>query len=163
MFSIVSARLLRFVLVPSLALWIAGTGCLIGCNRNVVAATSTGAGHHDANTVVAADACATQKAHDCCAKTRRRTASKQAEANNNTAIDFLTSTRGTTGVLGCPLAANRALVLANPGSIQPPGVVSIAFATDPRNDPTVSIFSQTEYLIPPNRGHTYLRCCVFLI
>jgi hypothetical protein len=161
MFSIVSAKLIRFVLTPSLALWIAGAGCLLGCNRNVLAATSTG--HpHDANTVVADDACASQQAHECCAKKQKRAASPQAETNSNTAIDFFTPTRDR-DALGCPLAANRAVVLAKSESMQPPAVMAIASLADTRFDPTERVFSQTSRLIPPNHGHTYLRCCVFLI
>jgi hypothetical protein len=161
MFFFVSAKLIRFVLAPSLALWIAGTGCLLGCNRNVLAATSTGQ-IHDANTVVAADACAGEKAHDCCAKRDKRAASPQVETNPNTAIDFFAPTRET-GARGCPLAANRAVVLAKSESMQPPAVMAIASLADARIGPTEIVLGQTARLIPPNRGHTYLRCCVFLI
>jgi hypothetical protein len=161
MFSFVSAHLVRFVLAPALALWIAGTGCLLGCNKNVLAATSTGQLHH-ANTVVAADACASQKAHDCCAKRRKRAAAPPVETNRDTAINFFTPT-GNTGTRGCPLAANRAVVLAKSESMQPPAVMAIASLAERRIAPPESSFGHTERHIPPNRGHTYLRCCVFLI
>lgn len=162
MFSIASAKTTRLVLVPLLVLWTAGTGCLIGCERMVMAVGWTADNAHAVNTVVA-DACASQSGHDCCAKSAKRSASTVQSVVNDSANDFVLPVKDPSEALACPLAVNRMAVIWKAGSIEPPADATIAQQAPTDSSSSSRASGASPYLIPPNRGHTYLRCCVFLI
>lgn len=89
--SFLSTRFARFVMSPLLAVWVAGGGCLFGCEGKILAAVQNTAGifashvagaHHlptgelfeseataHQQTVEEGASCASGKAHHCCAKT----------------------------------------------------------------------------------------------
>lgn len=159
MFFLASAKFTRLALVPLLAFWIAGTGCLLGCERMVAAANH---GTH-LDTIVAGDSCASQKGHDCCAKRNNSKSLPVTVSETPSSIDFFLPSKDASGAFGCPLAANRAVVLGKAGTIQPPAVETIGARLPLYSSVNELRASTTETLFPPNRGHTYLRCCVFLI
>ncbi len=66
-------KIVRGFLAMTLGLWIAGAGCLLGCEGMMTAVASEGnvAAPHEASdlsVVVSGEACASAKTHDCCAK-----------------------------------------------------------------------------------------------
>src|SRR5918994_6854854 len=69
-------RLVRNLAVITLAFWLAGAGCLLGCEGLAVAAPdqhqSSASGSHGASSlVVEGDACASTESHSCCKKKSR--------------------------------------------------------------------------------------------
>lgn len=168
-----SIRIVRVTLALAVAFWMAGAGCLLGC-ENMIAAASSGEVQSQGNdlTIVASgDACASRRSHDCCASHAKKqprtshsaaTVPAAAEANSNSA---LTSVLGQTptSMRDCPLAINASAALSKTN--YDPSASPLLLARPSSFVPDVE--ELTRALSPqirlPNRGHTYLRCCVFLI
>ncbi len=168
-------RLFRKSAVVTLALWLAGAGCLLGCES---IATATPGEHHNLSSsskqsstlVVEADACASTEGHGCCKKksrAARRQPSAAPAAEMHAAADRdLTSRKltesTTSGMKACPLAISRALSVAKIGDSQKSAILASYYVL-----PSVAGREQKlalSTLSPlPNRGHTYLHCCSFLI
>lgn len=160
-----SATIVRFGLALALSLWIAGAGCMFGCESMVAAAqeprgaTEAQSTWHKVPTAVSGHACDSAESHDCCVKARK-------------AVTGRTETPETVGVasehglppemMRCPLAVNGAAVITKT-SKQIVAPVALSRASLPPEN----TFEQNAALSPPsrlpNRGHTYLCCCVFLI
>ncbi len=167
-------RLVRKLAVITLAFWLAGAGCLLGCEGLAAAApdqhhSSTPGSHTASSLVVEGDACASTESHSCCNKKSR--AAKNHPTAPAAPFQILTeressSTRlnesSTGGMKPCPFAISRAL--------------SVAKIRDSEVSATAASFQALQYhavreqkhalstLSPlPNRGHTYLFCCSFLI
>jgi hypothetical protein len=137
-------KTVRVLLAFALSFWVAGAGCLLGCEGMMTASASESSAvtHHatsDLNLVVSGDACASGKSHDCCAK-RNHSAQPKAQPTGK-----------------------RTVIAAKKGV----GETSAATTAAQTNLPTPSLFEQPAPLASrvrlPNRGHTYLRCCSFLI
>jgi hypothetical protein len=151
-----------------LSLWIAGIGCIMGCEGLLGAAIQPGSSGiqppaHATNEVVSGDACASDTSHHCCKKQTK--VERQTEDQRSATAARTMTYRSSSEVGGrCPLAVSRAVVLAK--KFQGKDVhASPAFGQS--IIPANGFLEQTTSLsIPPrlpNRGHTYLRCCVFLI
>ncbi len=201
-----SIRIIRVTLALAVACWMAGAGCLLGC-ENMVSAASAGhtlpTGDSDGTQaasaiVVSGDACASMKSHDCCANRGKQSVAAQrgkqyvaktaakplsqspVKLNANVArqpqVDALANQAPVlvervateaaapiSTMRDCPLAVNAtaALSKAKPDESGNAIVLTRAANTFP------SVREQLAALAPasalPNRGHTYLRCCVFLI
>jgi hypothetical protein len=175
-----SIRLVRLSLALAVAFWMAGAGCLLGCGNMVSAASSEVASSTSSPLIVAAgDACASMQSHDCCARHRAHAAAKPAAhpvsekltfvadagkkivADANDELKFIGQLPAT--MMDCPLAINATAALSKAGSDQ----ANVAL---PASSDSASLGNSTErtstFAAPlrlPNRGHTYLRCCVFLI
>ncbi len=163
-----STRLIRVALALTVAFWMAGAGCMLGCEGMVAsakseAATPTGS----VPVIVSGEACASKPGHDCCAKRGLKRTAAQAEvsANPQSAISAITiNLSGTSSpMMDCPLAVNATAVLSKAKQDQSSAALLLA-----RTDSSIpSLHEQATALSPPfrlpNRGHTYLRCCVFLI
>ena len=176
------AKLLRTSLAVILSLWIAGAGCMLGCQNMVayaagsVTAGTEPAGHHTA-VVVGGETCASNQSHDCCAKkqSEKKVEARKASALKSTARPSLQTAmlmsltasinpQHSDGRGECPLALSRAVAVTKPsGGNQTPAPVVLPL----RALPVETSVEQQPALFPlarlPNRGHTYLRCCVFLI
>lgn len=129
------------------------------------ASESVGMAHHaagDLNLVVSGDACASAKSHDCCAKRNHRTHPK-AQAGEGQAATLVETDPSSSEMTACPLAMTRTAVAAKNAG----GETSSATTVSPANLPSLNLLEQTAPLVTqvrlPNRGHTYLRCCSFLI
>lgn len=166
--TLTSTRIARFVLVPCLSLWIAGAGCMIGCEGVVAAAASvassiskTHSAHHSeqkATIVASGHACSSGGA-------KNASESKSAgEQTSKSETILLTVDGSSSGMMkDCPLAVSRAAIAAkirnNEIALAPEHTRSIL--------PSENALGRTSPLSTParltNRGHTYLRCCVFLI
>ena len=124
-------------------------------------------------TIVSGDACAAHGAHDCCAK--RKAETSQAKTHNTKRrlplkLEAVLAQREalnnipSNGVAECPLALSRAIAISKVGDRR-----DQTFANTVALEP-FTILPSSEFkaaLTPaarlPNLGHTYLRCCVFLI
>ena len=172
-------RIVRVALALAVALWMAGAGCLLGC-QNMIASAAASHGDsmgtsltppHSFKTVQAGDACASMQSHDCCARHgARQTASKpQAKAAVELKSAALRSVTGavefgpTSTMMDCPLAVNATAALAKARPDTSPTALAHTSAARPLRllQEQASALSAPPLL--PNRGHTYLRCCVFLI
>jgi len=158
-----------------LSFWIAGAGCMFGCqNMLAAAAVSNDATSlkQDHATIVSGDACASSGAHDCCAQkkatSRARTPVAVARPSLQTAalISQTESFRGDSSGSrkDCPLALSRAVAVTKSSDSKQ---VAVTFApalkalfVAPSPERQTSFASKARL---PNRGHTYLSCCVFLI
>lgn len=167
-----SARALQFALAPILSLWIAGAGCIMGCEGMVAAAAnalnSASAKHSDhlsaqKTTIVASGhACSSIGSHSCCSK---RTRESQPPAQQSDIANAPVAVGGTPSgsIKVCPLSVGKAAIAAkirNNKVAAGPVVENSILPAENFSDQTVSLSTPLRL---PNRGHTYLRCCVFLI
>lgn len=173
-----STKALRISLALLLSLWIAGAGCMLGCQSMVASAAASEpaetqpAGHHLAM-IVSGDACATNSSHDCCAK--KKAEAKKATEPESTAKPSLQTAallsqmesftpQPSSGMTECPLALSRAVAVAKTtGSKQLAAPVALTLRTLPVETSLQQHASLSPVARLPNRAHTYLRCCVFLI
>ena len=173
-----SIRIVRVSLALAVALWMAGFGCLLGCENMVSAQPSTESASSANSTaiVVTGEACASMQSHDCCAKRKANSTAKavakptadkgQVVASaGNIPSDSLFLALGTNipSMMDCPLAVNAtaALTKARPDQshLALPSRTEVASLSNPSEQ--ISAFARPLRL--PNRGHTYLHCCSFLI
>jgi len=170
-------RFVRVALALAVALWMAGAGCLLGCENMIAAAANHSDSatsltpSHSLTTVATGDACASVQSHDCCAKHgARRTVSKtSAKATVRSKSDASTSVTGavdfgpTSTMMDCPLAVNATAALSKAKPDTSPTALAHTSAAQrlPLLQEQASALSAPRLLL--NRGHTYLRCCVFLI
>ena len=160
-------KMVRVVLAVALAFWVAGAGCLLGCEgmMTVAASESNAVTHHatsDPNLVVSGEACASAKSHDCCAK-RNHSAQPKAQPAAKQVATLVETDPASSAMSDCPLAMSRTVVVAKKGARETNSATIVANA----NLSTQNLIEQPAPLISqvrlPNRGHTYLRCCSFLI
>ena len=156
-----SIRVVRLALSLTVALWMAGAGCLLGCGNMTAMAAAP---ETDATVVVAAnDSCAAMHGHDCCAK-RAKTA-PQASSQDSVANEDLTAVEGdgiSSGAMDCPMAVNASAALSKVQN-DDTSVALLPAAGEVLSHATEQLRPLAPPLRLPNRGHTYLRCCVFLI
>jgi hypothetical protein len=159
MFHLASRRIVRLTLAPMLALWVAGTGCLFGCEMRMQAAdetTSHAAGQ--AFTLVSGEACASSKSHDCCAKQNR---SKLGGVTGNASVGFGQSSSGL--MEPCPMAINATAVVSKIRTTKHVSLPAINYDLKAAQTKDAQHPSFATHFVLPNRGHTYLVCCTFLI
>lgn len=148
------AAFLRFVLAPALILWMAGVGCVFGCERgsaaraNVLAATA----------LSAAESCPARRTHDCC--TSKNAVVRKNISSPSLRIITLNELRSDL-VEGCPMSLNSKAAISK-GSTHDaePASDRESLASPIGSEPT---FLKANPLPVRNRSGTYLRCCVFLI
>lgn len=173
-----SSRFVRFILAPALGLWLTGVGCLLGCEGMIAtAAAAKGPGansphsHHSLATVASGESCSSNassvasgepnKSHNCCQKNRQEA---KADTDPLGVVTLLQSSASSSDASkDCPFASRKtAVVTKSRGGedglsrvIAHPLLFSqnLSEQPNPLSRPTLL----------PNRGHTYLRCCVFLI
>jgi hypothetical protein len=163
-----SIRVIRVSLGLAVAFWMAGAGCLLGCEQmlNASAATAVASPASSTTIVASGSACASMhSSHDCCAKRGNHSTSKiSANRSAKAASEKPESVEATpVSMMDCPLAVTATAALAKAGSDQvsvalPASSERTGFGNSPEQ---TSAFARP--LRPPNRGHTYLRFCVFLI
>jgi hypothetical protein len=172
-----SAKPFRLALAMTLSLWIAGGGCLLGCQNMAASAAPNepnevqSAGRH-LSLIVSGEACATNQGHDCCAKKKAEEAKAKAQGSAKPSLEkaiLISQTQSLSPepsgrMKDCPLALSRAVVLTKTGANKQTSAPAVL----PRNALTVETTTEQHTSLSPvarlpNRGHTYLRCCVFLI
>ncbi len=172
----VVTKIIRGGLGLALSFWIAGAGCMFGCQNMVAfAASPDEAADHQPSlaAVVSGDACAATGSHDCCAKKKAEAKAKTQNANNRLTIKLATlisqseslNSVPSSGGRECPLAVSRAIAVTkrsdNDKQSAAPTVIAVSTPAAPALTEQHAALSRSWHL--PNRGHTYLRCCVFLI
>jgi hypothetical protein len=161
-----SFRIIRVTLAFAVALWMAGAGCLIGC-ENVTSASA--ASEQTANTsvlVVSGEVCAKHGANSqhgakSAGSKSTKTAKATKPASGNASL--LAFHAGSSSMMDCPLAVNATAALAKARTDN----ADADFALANVSPLLASSLEESAAHTPParllNRGHTYLRCCVFLI
>lgn len=163
-----SNRIVRFVLAPLLILWVGGAGCLIGC-EGMVAVAATVADAHQARhsgrkptTVPSGATCSSSGSQNCCA--RGAVEPKPPVKRTSESYSALGTISGSSSGMmrDCPLAVDKAITPK-----ERDGQVVFAPVLAPSILRSDNVLERTSPLSKPlrlpNRGHTYLRCCVFLI
>jgi len=154
---LVSLRVVRFLLAISVSVWLAG-GCLFGCSGTAMAAEVSSEANQPA---VEGASCHRAGSHDCC-KAPKPAKKSKVKVNPNEKLAGV-STLPTGGMSDCPLLVGATAVASKNSSNSP----DLAGTTSAAVRPAVSDreLPQRHIVDPllPNRGPTYLRCCVFLI
>lgn len=152
---LVSVKVVRLLLSVSVSIWLAG-GCLLGCSR-----ITTAAPRGEDQNAVEAESCDSPQEHHCCSKAK--------PAKQTTIDPKLTESLSALATLprsplgDCPLAMGATAIAAKASSNSPESDLTtnaaLSVRAGNRDQP------QKYYDVPmvPNRGPTYLRCCVFLI
>ena len=152
----VSLKVVRLLLAISVSIWLAG-GCLFGCSNMATAASET------AQSEVEGESCHAAHAHDCCAKPKPRKQTKvKLKVNSNETFAGVSS-GPREGMSECPLMIGATAAVSKSSSNSPDLLGATAA---PISLPvTAAELTQKQIVDPflPNRGPTYLRCCVFLI
>jgi hypothetical protein len=174
-----SIRIVRVSLALAVAFWMAGAGCLLGCENMVSAETSTEAASpaNSSAIIVSGEACASTHSHDCCAKHNAHSAAKAVtkstsekhqfvvDSDKKIPADSLFAALGATfpSMMECPLAVNASAILSKAG----PDDSNVALPSSSQraslSNPPEQTRAFAHPLRLPNRGHTYLHCCSFLI
>lgn len=186
MLSLSSFRIVRFLLAPLLILWAAGAGCMLGCEGMVAAAAAAAPAadgqnasrsqpsDHRSTIVASGHACSSggssasssgeiNKSHNCCKKSSTDVEPRAPRLSTGEAT-LIQSGASSSGMMkDCPLAGSKAVVVTKSRGSQMNASPAIAHSFLPAQN---SLEQPTPLSTPPllpNRGHTYLRCCVFLI
>jgi len=159
---LISQKVVRLLLAVCVSVWLAG-GCLLGCGNMAMAAES------DEKSVAAAvegASCHTAEAHHCCSKAKpaKQTHAKQAKSDPRLTESFLSLSSMPRGMMNdCPLAMRSTATTAKASSNAPDSdhttSAQLPFANVSGELPQKHVVAP----LVPNRGPTYLRCCVFLI
>ena len=142
MFAVLSMKAVRLLLSVSVSIWIAG-GCLFGCTGTVASAEQTAPAEVES-----------QSCHAAHQKTK-------APSAPNGMPSFAPAPRGM--MTDCPLAVS-ATAATSKNSSHVPDPARGPVSALPLIEKTIAQ-SNTSLVVGflPNRGPTYLRCCVFLI
>ena len=130
----------------ALVLWLAGVGCIIGCEMNAAAAHK-----EEAQTASEGEeSCSVSAGHDCCTE-------DGGDGATNVGLP-----QHTTNVSCCPpvgLSADPARKISTKDVPLAVAGSGLPFAPDSRTSTPLPSYR----LRVPDRGSTHLRCCVFLI
>ena len=181
-----SFRTIRITLAFAVSLWMAGAGCLLGCESLAMGSTHVVQNEGSSAPVVSGESCAAHQKHTARAKVAETVApapiahhSNHAGRTINTSAnlretpDLRHATRqhvvtrtckaAPSSMMECPLAVNAEAALSKASTDN----AKIAPVLTTASRPLQSALEQTSALVRPprlpNRGHTYLQCCVFLI
>lgn len=169
MFSTLVSKAPRLLLALSVSVWMAG-GCLFGCSNNEVLAAEVSP-DNSAAAAVSDESCNRSRQHDCCTrpnaqkskpqKTKAPVARRQNQQSAATDTSALTALPHS--MKDCPLMTNATAVTSKSnGSLPDPGHASVAVLPAIKTTTERTEFTPVQSYLP-NRGPTYLRCCVFLI
>jgi hypothetical protein len=143
----------------------------------VTAIAAQDLGLHHGTVAADGDACSSSEGHGCCKKkaqatrnapavntsgqrVKTRTDDSQSVAHHTSRASLAESS--TSGMKSCPFAVARALAVAkiHDGQMNATAAVSHVMAGTLVREQTLPLSTLSPM---PNRGHTYLRCCAFLI
>jgi hypothetical protein len=165
-----SFKVVRVALAFAVSLWMAGAGCLLGCEKSVAAAATEVDQQAKSSVLVAqGDVCAAHGTKRSSNSNHRGKSSNSKSSSTPTTgkpqdnAQTLASGSGSSSMMNCPLAVNASAALSKSG----PDTIDDGFAIAKVNQPPAQSLEQTTALARqprlPNRGHTYLHCCAFLI
>jgi len=145
----------RFGVAPALVIWMAGIGCIFGCERATGnESTSSSSGYS-----TSPDSCPAHRSHDCCAG--KSEAIRLTAPTGLTSI-FLSGPEGSSNYIGnCPMALNSTAAISKVRTVDP------ALEQNPLTFHSTILLKRTvadkALSSIRNRGGTYLLCCAFLI
>jgi len=148
-----SGRTLQRLLAVALVLWLAGIGCFFGCEFRVSAAAVV-----EPSAVEEGETCATLAGgHDCCAEKRQALKERGGHLSLKTSLPPAPGQSACCAFVPQPSDPARKIKLEEtPATLAPATVL-----------PALSVKNLSAENLPilrvPDRGSTYLRCCVFLI
>ena len=160
---IVSLKIVRLLLAVSVSIWLAG-GCLFGCGNTAMAAKISAETNQ---TAVQGESChaihsQAARSHDCCTKPTLKAAKHQVHVSFKQTLAGVSSLPPG-GMSDCPLMIGATAAVSKSSSNSPDLVGTTAVAVSlPVSDRQLNPKHSFESFLP-NRGPTYLRCCVFLI
>ncbi|HET8783087.1 MAG TPA: hypothetical protein VFM63_11760 [Pyrinomonadaceae bacterium] len=156
---LVSRKVVRLLLAVSVSVWLAG-GCLLGCGSMAMAAQKV---DDSSQAAAEGESCHRAQKHHCCSKP------KPAKQSTSTIDPKLSESFLVLGSLprdmmrDCPLAMNGTAVASKANTSSPESTqganAELPFTTGKGALPQKHVIAP----LVPNRGPTYLRCCVFLI
>ena len=152
---LVSLKVVRMLLAVSVSVWLAG-GCLLGCGSAMAAP-----GNATSETAVEGESCHSAQKHHCCSKPKP---AKQSTIDPKFTESILALTSLPRDMMkDCPLAMNATAIAAKANTNSPESTQGTT-AELPVGAGNGEL-PQKHVIAPlvPNRGPTYLRCCVFLI
>jgi len=142
------AGVTRRLVAVALVLWLGGTACLLGCEAGVSVATVD-----SPQASTSAESCPLSAGRDCC---------HRAEGGRDEA-SVGTQSSSPDAMMCCPLAGHSA-VAAGKSSVADAPVAALGIGeTLPASSGKTLATTPAGGLCIPDRGGTYLRCCVFLI
>lgn len=152
---LVSLKVVRLLLTVSVSLWLAG-GCLLGCGSMAMAAQ-----RGEGPAAVEGESCQSAQEHHCCSKAKPVQQTAIDPKLTESLLALATVPRGPMG--DCPLAMSATAIAAKASSNSPD-----SYQTTNAELPLTAgsrDLRQKRFGLPlvPNRGPTYLRCCVLLI
>lgn len=145
---------------------------MFGCQNMMAAQADHAASEQGLATIVSGEACASSGSHDCCAKKKAESKAKTQIANNRVSLKLATqlsqaeslNPRPSSEVRECPLALSRSVTTTKAtDSKQFTDSIATALARPVTSDSQEQHTALSPLARLPNRGHTYLRCCVLLI
>lgn len=155
---LVSVKVVRVLLAVAVSVWLAG-GCVLSCG-NVMAAEAND--DRSSQAAVEGESCHSAQAHHCCSKPKPAKQST-VDPKLTESLTALASVPGGGTMSDCPLAMNATAITSKANSNSPDS----SQATNAELSLTAGNgeLPRKHVITPlvPNRGPTYLRCCVFLI
>ncbi len=143
-----SSQIIRRLAALTIALWLGGLGCLIGCEINVSAASD------DERNILnrTSSSCPLSSGHTCCHS-----------AKDNRERPSADTTPQSTDTMSCCPFAGESAVVSKPRITDSLALISTANRV--LSAPNVETYSVrlTNRSLLPDRGSTYLLHCVFLI
>jgi len=159
---LVSLKVVRLLLAVCVSVWLAG-GCLLGCGNMAMAAESDA---QSGQTAIKGASCHVAQAHHCCSKApaRQTRHANQKRTDSTLTESFLALSTMPRGMMtDCPLAMRGTAITAKASSNAPdadrPASAELRLSNSSGELPQKHVIAP----LVPNRGPTYLRCCVFLI
>lgn len=165
---LVSLKVVRLLLAFCVSIWLAG-GCLLGCGNMAMAAQSDEQANEAA---VEGASCHTAQAHHCCSKapakqtspTKQAKPAKQTKTAPKLTESFLSLSSMPGGMMNdCPLAMRGTAITSKVSNNAPDSDHATSAQLPVANANGELPQKQVVAPLLPNRGPTYLRCCVFLI
>jgi hypothetical protein len=164
-FSPVKSRIQR-PFAAMLVLWFGGLGCLLGCINDARAASydESGAAQHGGMSMSGGMASGQMVAghHECCRA--RRASSRRASKSKETTGSLTTSPSSSSHTQCCPLSAAGVSGVAHKPRAAVEATQTFLFnAAQSWLEMQTQAAPSNDSLSLPNRGHTRLLGCVFLI
>ena len=152
-------KLTRYVTAPALMLWMAGVGCIFGCEsaRAAIINHSPGRSTHSSQPP---ESCAAHVAQSCCESKARHPRSELTEITENH-LPALTEVPRPHSIMRCPMGINQNAVVTTVRV--PEAVVGPVQPLSQSSEVDKQLIQLSSRLPVLNRGGTHLRCCVFLI
>jgi hypothetical protein len=154
-----TGKIIRRFACCALVLWLAGVGCIIGCEMQPVAAA---AAHNAASPAASSEneeSCSISSGKDCCKKKKNDQGDASEESDGEVHIGLPLNGMH---LSCCPLAvvsADPARKVSNRDAPVAPAKSGSPFSSGSRTLRPLPFHK----LRVPDRGSTHLRCCVFLI